>query len=105
MSINIINQLRAELEQTSTASWADVQTWIDTATPLIRQQFPQNLREFQNIAVEPPILQTDAPWPGGSEEEFAKFTEAALAVHNARIAANNEAVKQQILSFLSQLQT
>lgn len=104
ISANIINQLREELEQTSTASWSDVQTWVDRATTLIRQHLPQRLSEFQSIAVEPPILQTDVPWPGGTKEEFVRFTEAALAVHDERNAVNNKAVKHQILGFLSQLQ-
>lgn len=103
MSSSIIKQLREELEQTSTASWADIQAWIDRATPRVRHFFPDRLSEFQSIAEKPPTLQTDALWPGGTKEEFAKFTEVTRTAHNASNAANNDTAKQQILTFLSRL--
>lgn len=104
MNNDIIDQLRQELEQISGTSWPSVQSWIDKATPIINQHFPQLTGEFLRIAVAPPELQTDALWLGGTKEEFARFKETLLASHDARNQSSNGVVKQELLSFLERIQ-
>ena len=89
--------LKGELEQMSVEPWANIESWIAKATPVIRTDWSDFIGDFQEVVAEP--RWTALPRISGNEA-FNRRARADEQMCNRAIAEN---AKRRMLNFLDGL--
>lgn len=87
----VVNRLK-----NMTALSPELEETIVQAKLLVEELFPQQLEEFESIAVEPSKTTSNFVWPGGTKAEFELFTSRAMEEQNRRI----DAMRLEVIQFL-----
>ena len=96
-----LQALSANLEQLSAKPWSNITSWAMNARPTVQQLVPEHLALFDKM-IEEPVPNVLEVFPGGSLQELAEFSGAAIARSKAQpeYAVTCDRQKQVILLFL-----
>ena len=104
--LKTIRNKLSEIETIDLASWPKVETWIASATPLIRKRFPEHLEDFEKVCAAPgwsfsPRVSTGGdPWSGAPPKN--NFAEGA-AYDKAANQRRAEEARAKMVGFLDGL--